>query len=582
MNPLTRACSAVTRGLATNQIGTPVAARILAHGVGAPDQLRSWLAYAMDTVVGWLRSAPRQLSAMAPDPDAQIAALVSFAGGQTALLSVGSGEHPIVEITVWGTRGVWSWEADLHEAQGSTRIAFQPDTPPTNAHALTFLDAIHESLATRQSVLLAGSASSSELSPRDRDRATRASGDSAAPGTFAVPSSSAILDIAARPIGKGRSPTPVRPPFGVLLVTGDQTHQPSYAELLKLDPRCRLIGMTDESSVSPRRQQLNAQLAARLGIPLLPDLAAALARDDVHVVSVCAEPMRRGRIIVPAAEAGKHLYLDKPLAGTLSDAQAIVAAVNRAGVVGHMMSLVRSDVAGRMRASIEGGKLGDLRAVHADLCFAKGRTGTADLTQPRRESPVPNEFELPDSKREFNNIGVYPLVALLWLTGRQVRRVVATTGNYFFCEHQRNGMEDFGQALLELDGGLIATVSAGRTGWQSHPLGGLNRTTVIGTRRAMTFDPYRPRAVVFADSEPWSPPERDPDDPMGMWSGPKSREHVARPKQNWIAPAADAPARDVTYFLDCVEAGRQSDVSVNLAADVTEILLACYRSSAAP
>jgi len=65
---------------------------------------------------------------------------------------------------------------------------------------------------------------------------------------------------------------------------------------------------------------------------------------------------------------------------------------------------------------------------------------------------VPDRFELADSKRELSNVGVYPLVQLLSLVGRNVRRVTATTGNYFFAEHQRNNMEDFGQMLLELEG----------------------------------------------------------------------------------------------------------------------------------
>src|SRR5690606_11768788 len=108
--------------------------------------------------------------------------------------------------------------------------------------------------------------------------------------------------------------TPQPPPYGVLLVAGDQTHQPGYAEALAADGRCRLIGLADDANIPARRRSLNEQLAARLGVPMFDDLATALRRDDVHIVSVCAEPYRRGSIAVQAAEAGKHLYLDKPLA----------------------------------------------------------------------------------------------------------------------------------------------------------------------------------------------------------------------------------------------------------------------------
>ena len=64
----------------------------------------------------------------------------------------------------------------------------------------------------------------------------------------------------------------------------------------------------------------------------------ALARDDVHVVSICADPERRGRIVARCADAGKHVYIDKPVTPYLAHADAAVAAVERAGVRSQMFS----------------------------------------------------------------------------------------------------------------------------------------------------------------------------------------------------------------------------------------------------
>ena len=339
-------------------------------------------------------------------------------------------------------------------------------------------------------------------------------------------------------------------------------------------------GLTDEANVSPRRRELNQQLAHRLKITVLPDLDEALARDDVHIVSICAEPRRRGRIIVQAAKAGKHLYLDKPLAGSLDDVDQIAAACREAGIVSQMFSLVRSPAASLARDLVGSERLGDLRAMHFDLTFAKGPAGTARLGTPRKETALPEVYELVESKRELTNIGVYPLVLLLWLTGQTVQRVRATTGNYFFKEHQENGMEDFGQMLLELEGGLTASISVGRTGWRSHPSGGLNRVYLIGTKEATVIDAHRPRVAVWADVEAWSAPERDPEDPMGMWGGPKAAVYTPRAKRAWITPPSPSQPSDAEHFLDCIEAGRESDVSAPLAAQATEVLLAGYESAA--
>ena len=129
------------------------------------------------------------------------------------------------------------------------------------------------------------------------------------------------------------------PPYGLLLVAGSQTHQENYARAFATDERCRLIGLTDEADIPARRQELNQQLADELGIPLFDDLDAALARDDVQVVCLCPEPERRGRLVAKAARAGKHVYIDKPLASSVADARDVVQAVDEAGVRSQMFSM---------------------------------------------------------------------------------------------------------------------------------------------------------------------------------------------------------------------------------------------------
>src|SRR4051812_38934110 len=98
------------------------------------------------------------------------------------------------------------------------------------------------------------------------------------------------------------------PTYGVLLVTGAQTHQEDYAAAFAADRRCKLVAVTDEPDIDRRRRELNERLARELRIPYLPDLGEALKRNDVQIVSVCAPPERRGRIALRCAQAGKHLY----------------------------------------------------------------------------------------------------------------------------------------------------------------------------------------------------------------------------------------------------------------------------------
>jgi predicted dehydrogenase len=370
----------------------------------------------------------------------------------------------------------------------------------------------------------------------------------------------------------------MKPRYGVLLVSGSHTHQENYAAAFAADPRCRLVAVTDEAGVDRRRRELNERLAKALNVPYLADLKQALARKDVHIVSVCAPPERRGRIIVLCAEAGKHLYLDKSLTPQLKEADAIVAAVNKAGVRSHMFSFITQPWAREAKRLLEGKRLGRLLAVHADTFFAKGRPGTARLGTRRKEEYPPQRHQLIEAKRELDNVGVYPITLIRWLTGRRFRTVLGVTANYFFQEHQKHNVEDFGLLSCTLDDGLPVTVAAGRYGWQTHPAGGVNRVVLVGSRGTAVLDANRPRLEVHTDEPPWAPPNVHPQDPMAFWSSTQDEVHT-RPRRTWVA-AGPAAQSDAAYFLDQLDARRDSELNAAEAALATEVLLAAYRSAA--
>jgi predicted dehydrogenase len=96
----------------------------------------------------------------------------------------------------------------------------------------------------------------------------------------------------------------------------------------------------------------------------------------------------------------------------------------------------------------------------------------------------------------------------------------------------------------------------------------------------VTVDAHRPRVEVWADVDLWKAPPRDPDDPMGMWAVLPDSPFKAAPKESWMLPTASSGVADARHFLDCIEQGRQSEVSADLAAAATEVLFAAYRSAA--
>jgi len=364
--------------------------------------------------------------------------------------------------------------------------------------------------------------------------------------------------------------------YGVLLVSGYRTHQENYSEFFLNDPRCKLIAVTDESDIPDRRADLNRKFASDICLPYIEHLDDALARDDVDIVSICAEHERRGRIAVKCALAGKHLYLDKPMTCSIEDSDAVVAAVESAGVKSQVFSFVHNPWVKPARKILDSGEIGELLAIHCDVMFAKGYSGTAPLGKHRVQDPEPKRFTFIDSKRELRATGVYSVGLIRWLTGLDARSVFGVTENYFFAEHLNNDVEDFGLLAITLDNDIPATIAAGRIGYKSHPSHGPMRVHLVGTKGLITVDAYKPRVELYGNKPSWEPPVLNPEDPMGFWN---STYRDSIPKSVWQPLASGVSSNDASCFIDCIESGNESEVSAKDGAAQVEILMAGYISA---
>jgi UDP-N-acetylglucosamine 3-dehydrogenase len=365
--------------------------------------------------------------------------------------------------------------------------------------------------------------------------------------------------------------------YGVLLVSGMMTHQENYADFFLSDPRCKLIAVTDEIDIPPRRDGLNRKFADERGLPYIADIDSALSRDDVDIVSVCAEHERRGRVAVKCAKAGKHIYLDKPMTCSIEDADLVVSAVESSGIKSQVFSFIHNSWVQSAKESLKSGLVGDLMAIHCDILFAKGHNGNVPL-KPRKQEPYPKRFTFIDSKRELRATGVYSVGLIRWITEAEIKTVFCATENYFFEEHKRNDVEDFGLLAMTLDNDVVATVSAGRIGYTSHPSYGSMRVHLVGTKGLMTFDAGEPRIEVWTNESAWTPPKINPDDPMGFWN---STYKGTKGKATWTPiKTKNLHPNDVGYFIDCIDANRESEVSAKDGAAQVEALMAGYISAA--
>jgi predicted dehydrogenase len=99
------------------------------------------------------------------------------------------------------------------------------------------------------------------------------------------------------------------------------------------------------------------------------DWKALLARDDIELVDICSPGNTHAEIAVAALDAGKHVLCEKPLANTVDEARAMVAAAARAAERG-VRSMVgfsyrRVPAVALARRLVAAGRIGEVRHVRA-------------------------------------------------------------------------------------------------------------------------------------------------------------------------------------------------------------------------
>jgi len=111
-----------------------------------------------------------------------------------------------------------------------------------------------------------------------------------------------------------------------------KSHSNAYRQVasffpdLALRPEMKALCGRDAAAVAQAAQQLGWQ-------GYETDWRKLIARADIGLVDVSTPGDSHAEIAIAAAENGKHVFCEKPLANTLSEAKAMLAAVKKAGVV---------------------------------------------------------------------------------------------------------------------------------------------------------------------------------------------------------------------------------------------------------
>jgi len=195
------------------------------------------------------------------------------------------------------------------------------------------------------------------------------------------------------------------------------------------------------------------------------DYRDLLAREDIDAVSICVPDAYHREVSVAAASAGKHVLLEKPLAGTAAEGIDIIEAVQAAGVRMMVAHILRFDP----------------RYVQLHDSLASGELGEPIHLRLRRQNPVLTARRLGGSVPILQYLGIHDADLIRWYASSDVERVYAQR----VCKSSnRPGAEDAIIALLTFKNGAIGTIELSWALPQNFPSGIYASAEVVGTKGA--------------------------------------------------------------------------------------------------
>lgn len=195
-----------------------------------------------------------------------------------------------------------------------------------------------------------------------------------------------------------------------------------------------------------------ARYAAELNAAQVEDADAIWSDATIDAVVICAETNLHESLVLAAAAAEKHMFVEKPLGMGRRDAEAMASAIEAAGVLFQTGYFMRGMPLHQfLRQQIQAGSFGQItRLRHTNFHAGALRDiFTPDYLWMTRleESGIGG----------FGDLGTHSLDIMLWLLG-DVDHVTAT-----FAGHSGNygELDETGEALLRFSNGVIGSLGAG-------------------------------------------------------------------------------------------------------------------------
>ena len=232
----------------------------------------------------------------------------------------------------------------------------------------------------------------------------------------------------------------------IALVGGAHIHVPGFIDLVKKrnDVKVKSVWDHDRPRAEKRAKELNAQPVS--------DVKEIWSDPEIAAVIIFSETNRHLDLVLAAAKAGKHMFVEKPLGINSKESLAMAEAIEKAHLLFSTGYFMRTDPKHLfLKIEVSKGNFGKITRVRGSNCHSGSLGGWFDTEYRWMADPKIAGVGA------FGDLGTHKLDILMWLLG-DVESVTAdvknVTGRY-------DGCDETGEALLQFKSGIIGTLAAG-------------------------------------------------------------------------------------------------------------------------
>ena len=243
-------------------------------------------------------------------------------------------------------------------------------------------------------------------------------------------------------------------------------HIPEYAA----NPNAEVYGFYD---INQARAE---ELAKKYGGKAYASYEELLADPQIEAVSVCAANHVHAEISIAALKAGKHVLCEKPMAVTLEECKAMVAAAEEAGkylMIGQNQRLAKAH--SKARELIAQGAIGKVLTFRTIFGHGGPETWSID--------PGSNVWFFDKSKAAMGamaDLGIHKTDMIQYVLGSKIvkTQAVLTTLDKKDATGSLIGVDDNAICIYQMENGVIGTMTASWTYYSAED----NTTVIYGTK----------------------------------------------------------------------------------------------------